>query len=110
MQTVINTNVLPSANEIETKTKTGTFASSVSRENGNINAEKVFNDSNFIANEKNDFTESSDKTDTYNLTETTQKASNIIENVKSAYFLRETTNLQAQIIREIISQITIDIY
>lgn len=110
MQTAINTNVLPSANETEIKTKTGTFASSVSRENGNINAEKVFNDANFIANEKNDFTENSDKTDTYNLTETTQKAGNIIENIKNAYYLRDTTNLQAQIIREIVSQITIDIY
>lgn len=110
MQNVINTNVLPSANESEIKTKTGTFASSVSRENGNINAEKVFNDTNFIQNEKNDFTENSDKTDTYNLTETTQKATNIIENIKNAYVLRETTNLQAQIIREIVAQITIDIY
>lgn len=104
------TNVLPSANETETKTKTGTFQSSVLRENGNVNAEKVFNDTNFIENEKNDFSENSDKTDTYNLVETTQKAGNIIENIKNAYVLRETTNLQAQIIREIVAQITIDIY
>ena len=110
MQTIINTNVLPSANETETKTKTGTLQSNVSRENGNVNAEKVFNDTNFVENEKNDFSENSDKTDTYNLVETTQRAGNIIENIKNAYVLRETTNLQAQIIREIVSQITIDIY
>lgn len=110
MQAVINTNVLPTANEIETKTKTGTLQTNVSRENSNINADKVFNSTDFISNEKNDFTESNDKTDTYNLTETTQKAGNIIENVKNAFVLRETTNLQAQIIYEIVKQITIDIY
>lgn len=110
MHTIIMTNVLPSANETETKTKTGTLQTSSSRENGNVNAEKVFNDTNFIENEKNDFSENSDKTDTYNLVETTQKAGNIIENIKNAYVLRETTNLQAQIIRDIVSQITIDIY
>lgn len=110
MHTIIMTNVLPSVNETETKTKTGTIQSNVSRENGNVNAEKVFNDTNFIENEKNDFSENSDKTDTYNLVETTQKASNIIENIKNAYVLRETTNLQEQIISEIVAQITIDIY
>lgn len=110
MQAVINTNVLPTANETETKTKTGTLQTNVSRESGNINAEKVFNSTDFISNEKNDFRESNDKTDTYNLTETTQKAGNIIENVKNAFVLRETTNLQAQIIYEIVKQITIDIY
>ena len=110
MHYVINTNVTPLNNETETKTKTGTLQSEVSRENGNINAEKVFNDTNFVENEKNDFSENSDKTDTYNLVETTQKASNIIENIKAAYVLRETTNLQAKIIKDIVSQITIDIY
>lgn len=107
---VIETNFLPTQTEIETKTKTGTLQSDVSRENGNINSDKVFNDTSFVENEKNDFSENSEKTDTYNLTETTQKANDIIENIKKSYVLRETTNLQAQIIKEIVSQITIDIY
>ena len=92
----------------ETKTKTG----AVQRRNldTNENFDKVFNDTEFVGNEKS--TNTGETTDTYNLTETRAANDNsaITDNVRNEFLLRQTLNLQNAIIETIINEITIKIY
>lgn len=89
----------------ETHTKTGTLQ--IERENLDTAAEKAFNDTEFVNDSKNETNEN--KTDTYNLTETTIKSDNNVKNIKEIIsFIKE--NSIFAVINEIINFITLKIY
>ena len=71
----------------ETRTKTGTLQRSENSTNTNVNAEKAFNDTEFVSD-----------------------AQNAAESVKNEIALRQRNNLQIAIIDAIINEITLLIY
>lgn len=96
----------------ETKTKTGAVSRETTNENENLNFDKVFNDTDFVGNEKSTANSEFNATDTYNLTETRTANDNsaITENVRNEFLLRANLNLQNTIIETIIKEITLSIY
>lgn len=95
----------------ETRTKTGTLQRSANSTNTNVNAEKAFNDTEFVSDTQNTQTNTGLNTDSYNLTETvTAQNGNAPENVKNEIALRQRNNLQIAIIDAIINEITLLIY
>ena len=95
----------------ETRTKTGTLQRSENSTNTNVNAEKAFNDTEFVSDAQNTQTNNGLNTDTYNLTETvTATNGNAAESVKNEIALRQRNNLQIAIIDAIINEITLLIY
>ena len=95
----------------ETRTKTGTLQRSANSTNTNVNAEKAFNDTEFVSDTQNTQTNTGLNTDSYNLTETvTATNGNAAESVKNEIALRQRNNLQIAIIDAIINEITLLIY
>lgn len=95
----------------ETKTKVGTLARVGETTDTDTAAKKAFNDTVFENDTENVRNGESNQTDTYNLTETTNRTpSNVAENVSKEITLRQRNNLQIAIIDGIIKEITINIY
>lgn len=95
----------------ETKTKSGTLARVGETTDTDTAAKKAFNDTEFDSDTENVRNGESQQTDTYNLTETTNRTpSNVAENVSKEITLRQRNNLQIAIIDGIIKEITINIY
>lgn len=95
----------------ETKTKSGTLARVGETTDTDTAAKKAFNDTVFENDTENVRNGESNQTDTYNLTETTNRTpSNVAENISKEITLRQRNNLQIAIIDGIIKEITINIY
>lgn len=109
---VINANYDITAPISETKTKTGAVQRRNLNTGENLNFDKVFNDSDFVGNEKSTNTNSGETTDTYNLTETrnANTSGKITDNVRNEFLLRANLNLQNTVIDSIIKEITLNIY
>lgn len=109
---VINANYDITAPISETKTKTGAVQRRNLNTGENLNFDKVFNDSDFVGNEKSTNTNTGETTDTYNLTEarTANTTSKITDNVRNEFLLRANLNLQNTVIDSIIKEITLNIY
>lgn len=96
----------------ETKTKSGSVSRETTNENENLNFDKVFNDADFVGNEKSTANSVFNATDTYNLTETrtANTSGKITDNVRNEFLLRMNLNLQNTVIDSIIKEITLNIY
>lgn len=96
----------------ETKTKSGNVTRETTNENENLNFDKVFNDTDFVGNEKSTANSEFNATDTYNLTETrtANTSDKITDNVRNEFLLRVNLNLQNTVIDSIIKEITLNIY
>lgn len=95
----------------ETKTKSGTLARVGENSQTDTAAKKAFNDTEFADDTQNETIGENSTTDTYNLTETTNRTpSNVAENVSKEITLRQRNNLQIAIVDSIIKEITINIY
>lgn len=96
----------------ETKTKSGNVTRETTNENENLNFDKVFNDTDFVGNEKSTANSEFNATDTYNLTETrtANTSGKITDNVRNEFLLRVNLNLQNTVIDSIIKEITLNIY
>ena len=99
------------ANINETKTKSGTLARVGANSETNTAAKKAFNDTEFADDTQNELISDNSQTDTYNLTETTNRTpSTVVENVSKELTLRQRNNLQIAIVDSIIKEITTNIY
>lgn len=109
---VINANYDITAPISETKTKSGSVSRETTNENENLNFDKVFNDSDFVGNEKSTANSEFNAVDTYDLTETrnANTSGKITDNVRNEFLLRANLNLQNTVIDSIIKEITLNIY
>lgn len=109
---VLNANYNITTPITETKTKTGGVSRETTNENENLNFDKVFNDTDFVGNEKSTANSEFNATDTYNLTETrtANTSGKITDNVRNEFLLRANLNLQNTVIDSIIKEITLNIY
>lgn len=111
MFAALTVNYNPSQSLMETKTKQGTLQRVGESENTALNAEKAFNDTEFITDTQNTNNGNTEQTDTYNLTETlTQTRGNAAENIQNEITLRQRNNLQLAILDAIVKDITLSIY
>lgn len=96
----------------ETKTKSGTVSRETTNENENLNFDKVFNDTDFVGNEKSTANSEFNAADTYDLTETrtANTSGKITDNVRNEFLLRVNLNLQNTVIDSIIKEITLNVY
>lgn len=105
----INTEININGN-VETRLKTGTLSRVNSESSTAFNANKAFNDTDFVDNDKNTASSSGNNTDTYNLTETVNKGNNAkFDEIERQIKLRKT-NLFSDIAAEIVNEITLRIY
>ena len=111
-KSVLNANYNIIAPISETKTKSGSVSRETTNANENLNFDKVFNDTDFVTNEKSTANSAFNATDTYNLTETRTANDNsaVTENVRNEFLLRVNLNLQNTVIDSIIKEITLNIY
>lgn len=107
----LNLEYNPSKSEIETHTKNGTIERVGGNENTTTNAEKAFNDTNFVDSEKTTNAADTENTETYNLTETiTRQGANVVNSIKYEYDFRKSHSLQLEIINNLVNAITLLIY
>lgn len=95
---------------VETKTKTGTLQRTGTNTDTTLNANKAFNDTEFVDNDKTLLSGNSNTTDAYNLTETTNgNTKHLIENIESVLNLQKYNYIK-NIIETFINEIAIKIY
>lgn len=96
----------------ETKTKTGNVSRETTENNENNDFDKVFNDTDFVGNNKQTENNESEVTETYNLTETRAANSNseISKLIENEILLRKKQNLTNEIINTFINELTIKIF
>ncbi len=109
--TAIITEYSVKGDETETKTKSGTVDRNTANTQTTLNAEKVFNDTEFVDAEKANTDTANNTMETYDLTETNIKTvGNVLDNIRKEYLFRRETNLQNDIAYAIVSEITLQIY
>lgn len=110
-RTAYNENFVLNAGETETKTKTGNVTRNATNTETTLNAEKVFNDVDFVDGEKSNTNEQNNNTEIYNLTETNIKTvGNVLDNIKREIYFRRENNFYKTVANDIVSEITMQIY
>lgn len=102
-----NLNVL---GNVETRTKSGTLTRETENENETTTAAKVFNDTDFNTDNKDTATASGTATDTYNLTETVSRETDITDRKRNAVNFENNFAFKKAVIADIINEITLRIY
>lgn len=106
----LNTDYSP-ASSTETHSKTGTIDRNTINTQTTTNAEKVFNDVDFVDSEKANSDAANNSLDTYNITETNIKSvGNVIDNIKKEIQLRRQMNFCNDVTSDIVNELTLKIY
>lgn len=104
-----NANYTPLAVSRETRTKQGTLKTVGTSESTDLNAAKVFNDNDFVNDNKSTSNRDDSKTDTYDLTEIVERQGGAAD-LQNEIKIRRSMDLQNEIIADIIKELTLSIY
>ena len=100
-----------SNSESETHTKTGTIQRIGDNSNETLNAEKCFNDTDFVNDNKTTVNTDTDNTETYNLIETiTRQNADTTNAIRREIDFRRENTIQFEIINNLINAISLKIY
>ena len=106
----LNTDYSPTSST-ETHSKLGTIDRQGDNNQTTLNAEKVFNDTDFVDAEKSASDNAFSNKDTYNITETNVKSvGNVIDNIKKEIQLRRQMNFCNDVTSDIVNELTLKIY
>lgn len=106
----LNTEYSP-VSTTETHVKSGTIDRQGDNNQTTLNAEKVFNDTDFVDAEKSASNDAFSNKDTYNITETNIKSvGNVIDNIKKEIQLRRQMNFCNDVTSDIVNELTLKIY
>lgn len=109
LATALNTEISVTGNT-ETRVKTGTVLRENYSTGTTIDANKAFNDTDFVDGDKTTNSGNDTNTDTYNVTETVNKGANAkIDEIRQQIEIRKN-NLFADIAKSLIDEITLRIY
>lgn len=107
----LNLSYSPNKADIETHTKTGNITRVGDNTNVATNAEKVFNDTEFVDGGKTVTDTDTENTETYNLTETiTRQGNEVTKSIKYEYDFRRENSIQNEILKNLVNAISLKIY
>lgn len=107
----LNLTYIANKSDVETHTKTGNITRVGDNTNIATNAEKVFNDSEFVDGEKTVTDTDTKNTETYNITETiTRQGDNVTKSIKNEFDFRRENSIQNEILKNLVNAISLKIY
>lgn len=107
----LNLSYSPNKADIETRTKTGNITHVGDNTNVATNAEKVFNDTEFVDGGKTVTDTDTENTETYNLTETiTRQGNEVTKSIKYEFDFRSENSIQNEILKNLVNAISLKIY
>lgn len=107
----LNLSYSPNKADIETRTKTGNITRVGDNTNIATNAEKVFNDTEFIDGGKTVTDTDTENTETYNLIETiTRQGNEVTKSIKYEFDFRRENSIQNEILKTLVNAISLKIY